>query len=327
MQRRTFLAHAAGVAAALAAGPIMARREKQALNISLAQWSLNRRFFGKSREAGFAEFFRLLMSDPDQLLQGDDPLLFPQIAREEFGIDAVEYVNTFYFSRAGDEAYLEELARRAGDAGVASRLIMCDALGQLGAAEPAARAAAIENHKPWLSAAEQLGCHAIRVNVDGEGTREAVADHIVEALSRLGELAAAHKLSVLVENHGGLSSDAGWLADVMSRVGRSNVGTLPDFGNFRLLSNATPRGPDDPFYDRYQGVAELMPYAHAVSAKSYDFDDAGAETTIDYERMLAIVHASGYEGDVGIEYEGNRLSEADGIRATKALLERHLSGA
>ena len=295
------------------------------MNISLAQWSLNRRFFGKSREAGFTEFFRLLMSDPDQVLQGDDPLLFPQIARDEFGIDAVEYVNTFYFSRASDEAYLAELARRASDAGVASRLIMCDALGQLGAPDPAGRADAIDKHKPWLSAAEQLGCHAIRVNVDREGTREEVAERIVEALGRLGELAAGHGLSVLVENHGGLSSDAAWLADVMRRVGRDNVGTLPDFGNFRLLPNSTPRGPDDAYYDRYQGVTELMPFAKAVSAKSYDFDDAGNETTIDYGRMLGIVRAAGYTGDIGIEYEGNRLSEGAGIQATKALLERHLA--
>jgi hypothetical protein len=75
-------------------------------------------------------------------------------------------------------------------------------------------------------------------------------------------------------------------------------------------------------YDRYQGVEELMPFAKAVSAKSYDFDAAGNETTIDFQRMVRIVKKSGYKGFLGIEYEGSRLSEAEGIKATKKLLER-----
>ena len=292
------------------------------MRISIAQWSLHRRFFGKSLEEGFGGLFAALTSDPDSALQGEDPLNFPQIARDEFGLDAVEYVNTFYLSRARDEAYLGELAKRASDAGVSSRLIMCDLLGALGAPDAAERAEAVESHKPWLSAAEQLGCHSIRVNLYGEGSREEMTERTTESLGALGEIAAGHGLNVLVENHGGLSSDAAWLAGVMRGVNRANVGTLPDFGNFRLLPNSTPRQADDPQYDRYQGVEELMPFAKAVSAKSYAFDDAGNETTIDYERMLNIVRAAGYTGDIGIEYEGRTLSEGDGILATKRLLER-----
>ncbi len=292
------------------------------MRISLAQWSLHRRFFGKSLEAGFGQLFGTLMSDPDSALQGEDPLNYPQIAREEFGLDAVEYVNTFYLSRAGDEAYLGELAQRASDSGVSSRLIMCDLLGSLGAPDATERAEAIESHRPWLSAAEQLGCHAIRVNLYGEGGADEMAERTTESLSVLGEMAAGHGLSVLVENHGGLSSNAAWLAGVMRSVNRSNVGTLPDFGNFRLLPNSTPRQADDPQYDRYQGVAELMPFAKAVSAKSYAFDASGDETTIDYERMMNIVREADYSGDIGIEYEGRTLSEGEGILATRKLLER-----
>ena len=294
------------------------------MRISIAQWSLHRRFFGKSLEGGYSELFAALTSDPDSALQGDDPLDFPKMARDEFGLDAVEYVNTFYLSRARDEAYLGELARRASDSGVSSRLIMCDLLGALGAPDASERAAAIESHKPWLSAAEQLGCHSIRVNLYGEGSRDEMAERTTDSLSTLGEIAAGHGLNVLVENHGGLSSDAAWLAGVMRSVNRANVGTLPDFGNFRLLPNTTPRQADDPQYDRYQGVEELMPFAKAVSAKSYAFDESGYETTIDYERMMNIVREADYSGDIGIEYEGRALSEGDGVLATKKLLERFL---
>ncbi len=294
------------------------------MRISLAQWSLHRRFFGDSLQGGYGPLFAALSTDPGLALQGEDPLNFPLIAREEFGLDAVEYVNTFYLSRARDEQYLAELARRARDAGVSSRLIMCDLLGALGAPDAAERADAVEQHKPWLSAAEQLGCHAIRVNLYGEGSREEMAARTTESLGALGEIAADHGLTVLVENHGGLSSDAAWLVEVVRRVDRDNVGTLPDFGNFRLLPNTAPRQADDPQYDRYQGVAELMPYARAVSAKSYAFDDAGDETTIDYGRMLRIVRDAGYAGDIGIEYEGRALTESDGILATKKLLERYV---
>ena len=326
LNRRDFITLAPLVFAYPAAGGVMAATEssKSQLSISLAQWSLNRRFFGKAREAGFAEIVRLMTTDPDQVLQGADPLAFPQIARDEFGINAVEYVNTFYFSRAKDEAYLATLKQRAEDAGVASRLIMCDWLGQLGAADAAERLAAVELHRPWLSAAEQLGCHAIRVNLYGEGDNADMGKACIESLSRLGEIAGQHGLNVLVENHGGVSSDAAWLMEVISSVQRDNVGTLPDFGNFRLLPNTTPRTPDDPHYDRYQGVAELLPAAKAVSAKSYAFDEAGEETTIDYARMFKLIGQSGYQGDIGIEYEGSQLDEHDGILATKALIERYI---
>ncbi len=285
--------------------------------VSLAQWSLHRTYFGDSLKP---DFFRNFLKDPDSVLNGEaDPLDFPLLAREAFDISAVEYVNTFYFSRARDDAHFAELKRRADGEGVRSLLIMCDALGNTGDQSEQTRKQSVENHKPWLQAAAGLGCHAIRVNAAGQGGREEVANRVAESLHALGDLATPLGLSVLVENHGGYSSDGAWLAETIRRADHDAVGTLPDFGNFQI----SPRG-EAPIvtYDRYRGTEELMSQARAVSAKSYDFDDSGDETTIDYRRMLQIVADAGYRGFVGVEYEGQRLSEFDGIRATRDLILR-----
>jgi sugar phosphate isomerase/epimerase len=260
--------------------------------ISLAQWSLHKALF-----AG-------------ELL----PLDFPEVAARDHGLHAVEYVNVFFKDKARDADWLRQLKARADEHGVTSLLIMVDGEGDLGDGDLSARARAVENHVPWLEAAAALGCHAIRVNAAGQGLPDAVAARAADSLVQLAERGAPDGLSVLVENHGGWSSDGSWLAGVMRRARHPGVGTLPDFGNFRI--DATHD------YDRYLGVAQLMPFAKAVSAKSYEFDAAGRETTIDYERMLGLVLDAGYRGHVGIEYEGERLPEPEGIRATKALLER-----
>ncbi len=255
--------------------------------ISLAQWSLHRALFdGKI-----------------------DNLDFPREARRTYGIEAVEYVNKFFIDKAKDLDYLADLAQRAADEGVTSLLIMCDGLGKLGDPDAAARTKAIENHFPWVEAAKRLGCHSIRVNAASGGSFSEQQKLAADGLSRLAEYAGQLKLNVIVENHGGLSSNGGWLAGVMRLVDRENVGTLPDFGNFQD-------------YDRYQGVEELLPFAKGVSAKSHAFDAAGNETRTDYRRMLKLVVAAGYRGNVGIEYEGKNLAEPEGIKATKTLLER-----
>jgi sugar phosphate isomerase/epimerase len=203
---------------------------------------------------------------------------------------------------------------RADDLGVRILLIMCDGEGELGHADDAERAKAVENHVKWLEAAKRLGCHSIRVNAGGSGPRAEHAARAADSLRKLGELAAPMDLCVIVENHGGPSSDGAWLAGVVKKAAHPRVGTLPDFGNFRVSETEQ--------YDRYKGVEELMPFAKAVSAKSYDFDDKGDETTIDYLRMMKIVTRAGYHGHLGVEYEGSRLSEKDGIDATVRLLER-----
>ena len=282
--------------------------------ISLAEWSLNRIIFGPSRDdpRGFGS---LLRTDPDAVLQGTlDPLDFARTARRDFDIDAIEYVNQFFFGHARDEAYLRQMKQRADDEGVRSLLIMCDAEGNLGAPDTAERTRAIENHHKWVDAAAFLGCHSVRVNARSDGTWDEQARLAADGLARLVDYADPHGIDVIVENHGGLSSNGQWLSSVMEMADHPRLGTLPDFGNFNLG--------DGERYDNYQGVTEMMPYATAVSAKSHDFDADGNDTTIDFERMMRIVLDAGYRGYVGIEYEGRRLSEPDGIRATKVLLER-----
>ena len=302
LSRRAFLERAAAALPALAITPTAPpagaismkgrRKEEQLFKISLAQWSLHR-----------------------AIKAGDlDPLDFAAATRNDYGLDAVEYVNSFFKDKARDEAYLADLARRAEDHGVRSLLIMVDGEGALGDPDAAARATAIENHHRWVDAAKRLGCHSIRVNAASRGTPDEQRRLAADGLARLTEYAARGRLDVLVENHGGLSSNGAWLASVMETVGHERCGTLPDFGNFRIG--------DDAWYDRYRGVRELMPFARAVSAKSHEFDPEGDETGTDYRKMLRIVLEAGYRGYVGIEYEGDGLAEPEGIRATKRLLEK-----
>ncbi|MCL7991530.1 MAG: sugar phosphate isomerase/epimerase [marine benthic group bacterium] len=258
--------------------------------ISLAQWSLHR------------------MLGAGQL----HPLDFPEVTKSEYGLGAVEYVNTFY--RDLPAGWTRELKARCEGSGVRSLLIMCDGEGRIGDPDPHARSTTIENHVRWLDAASELGCHSIRVNAASEGAREEQSRLAADGLRRLAERADPCGLSVLVENHGGLSSDASWLSATIRAADHPRLGTLPDFGNWQVS--------DSERYDPYLGLSELMPLAGAVSAKSHDFGADGEEIGLDYRRLLRIVRDSGYEGWIGIEYEGQRLSEPDGIRATKGLLEK-----
>lgn len=260
--------------------------------ISLAQWSVHNLLFKKEL----------------------DNLEFPRFAKQEFGINAVEFVNSFFKDKVQDLNYLRELKKRADDEGVRCCLIMIDGEGALAHEDQSERDRAIANHRKWIDAAAFLGCHSIRVNLEGTGSRSARMKASVESLRALGNYADPVEIRVIVENHGGFSSDGEWLSEVMRTAAHKRVGTLPDFGNFRIDQKTE--------YDRYKGVKELMPWACAVSAKSYDFDEQGNETTIDYARMLKIVIDAGYRSWVGIEYEGSRLSERDGIRATQRLLEK-----
>jgi L-ribulose-5-phosphate 3-epimerase len=255
--------------------------------ISLAQWSLHRTIrSGKL-----------------------DHLDFAKVTRQQYGLEAIEYVNSFFKERAKDAAYLTDMNTRAKDHGVYQHLIMCDGEGRLGDPDAAKRREAVENHRKWLDAAKTLGCVSIRVNAASEGTFDEQQKLAADGLRQLSELGGALAINVIVENHGGLSSNGQWLAGVMKMVDHPRCGTLPDFGNFYE-------------YDRYQGVADLMPFAKAVSAKSHEFDAQGNESAKDYRRLMKIVSDAGYHSWVGIEYEGKTLSEHEGILATKRLLER-----
>jgi sugar phosphate isomerase/epimerase len=296
--RRSFLKSAAAAGAAVglgtaAGGLSFAAEDKQPLfKISLAEWSLHRTLFDKKM----------------------DNLDFPAFAKKEYGIEAVEYVNQFFKDKAKDTAYLGDLKMRAADNGVANVLIMIDGEGSLGDPRDERRTEAVENHYKWVEAAKFLGCHSIRVNAHSEGDYDEQMKLAADGLRRLTEFGAQHGIGVIVENHGGLSSNGAWLAGVMKLVDHPNCGTLPDFGNFRVS--------DDEEYDRYKGVAELMPYAKGVSAKSHEFDADGNEVRTDYNKMMKIVLDAGYHGYVGIEWEGNRPGEVEGIRLTQKLLER-----
>ncbi|EDM25561.1 hypothetical protein LNTAR_08061 [Lentisphaera araneosa HTCC2155] len=260
-----------------------AQEEGLLFDLSLAQWSLHRKL--KAKEL--------------------NNLQFPEFTKKTFDINAVEYVNKFFQST--DKNYLRGLKQRCDDNGVKSLLIMCDGLGQLGDANEQKRKLAVEKHYAWVEAAKYLGCHSIRVNARSQGSYLEQMELATDGLSSLSQFASDYNINVIVENHGGLSSNGQWLSGVMRKVNMPNCGTLPDFGNFKE-------------YDRYKGVRELMPYAKGVSAKSHDFDNEGNEINTDYHRIMNLVIKSGYRGHVGIEYEGKKLGEIEGIKMTRDLL-------
>lgn len=294
MDRRDFVKKSsiAGLGLAISPGLITACNTEPWFQISLAQWSLH-----KALNSGELKH-----------------LSFPEKAKRDFGITAVEYVSSFFRGLEIDPKYNAELKRITDYHGITNVLIMVDGEGALGAADADERNRAIENHRKWVEVAKFLGCHSIRVNARGPGGPEELAKTAADGLRKLSEIAQPYDIGVIVENHGGLSSNGAWLAGVIKAVDLPNCGTLPDFGNFNIGNGEE--------YDRYLGTKELMPYAKGVSAKSYDFDEEGNETKIDYERMLKVVKKSGYRSYIGIEYEGSRLSEDEGILATKRLLEK-----
>ncbi len=334
--RRRFLTNSA---AALSTGSFLSSCSEESVEpaieiplespyqISLAQWSLH------------------LALRAGEL----DNLDFPKYTKDTFGIDAVEFVNSFFSVedpklgyQPKDQAYLTDLKQRCDDNGITSVLIMCDRVGKLGDPDTAMRTASVEGHYAWLDAAKFLGCHSIRVNAASDPmlNPEKQADLCVDGLRRLSQHAAPMGLNVIVENHGGLSSDGSWLASVLGTVGMDNCGALPDYGNFYLAKNrgnaekyaaekalyeGNPAYTEDETglaYDRYKGVEQLMPFAKGVSTKAHDFDADGNEIHTDFERMMQIVKESGYTGYMGIEYEGSEIGEVEGIKKTKALLER-----
>ena len=293
-KRREFLRKAGIGGAGLMIAPSLLRaglnNSDMFFKISIAEWSLNKMLFAKELTN----------------------LEFPEFSKKNFDIHAVEYVNVF-FKDAGKE-YLTELKSRTDDLGVENVLIMVDAEGNLGEADETKRQQAVENHYKWVEAAKFLGCHSIRVNARGRGTMEEVAKAAVDGLGKLSEYGSKENIGVIVENHGGYSSNGKWMSDVIRKVNNPNCGTLPDFGNFRISREEE--------YDRYLGMKELMPYAKGVSAKANAFDEEGNETKSDFYKILKIVKEAGYTGYIGIEYEGRELSEVEGVLATKKLLEK-----
>lgn len=297
--RRSFIKDLGMLTGAAAFGSLipleaLSAGKKEFFKISLAQWSLHKSLFG------------------GKLTNLD----FPLKAKNDFGINIVEYVSPFFNKKETDQTYLKELLTRTKNEGIQNHLIMIDGEGHLGDKNEAARIKAVENHYKWIDAAKVLGCKTIRVNAAGDGSAENVKTAAVDGLGRLSEYGRKNKINVIVENHGGYSSDGSWLSSLIKQVNNPYCGTLPDFGNFRISPTQE--------YDKYKGVEELLPYAKGLSAKTHDFDEQGNEVAIDYDRMFKIAKAGNWTGIVGIEYEGSRLSEDEGIRKTKVLLEKIL---
>lgn len=310
--RRKFITRLAGTAA-LGIGATSCAMHKRAManaattagsffEISLAEWSFHKALFSNK------------MSNLD----------FPVVAKQQYGISVVEYVNQFFKDKAKDTAYLNELLKRCKDNGVTNHLIMCDGEGGLGELDDAKRTLAVENHYKWVDAAKYLGCITIRVNAFGEGSAADVQKAAIDGISRLAEYASKETINVIVENHGSYTSNGQWMAGLMKGINRTNVGVLPDFNNFCVKrdSGGPWGGKCIEEYDRYKGVAEMMPFAKGASAKTIDFDAAGNCVETDYAKMLKIIKDSGFKGYIGIEYEGEKESEEEGIRKTKALLQK-----
>lgn len=324
MKRRKFIAHSSQIGIGVSLFGLYACNEKtkkgveapvpvEAVEIkepffklSLAQWSIHK-----------------------MIWEGRDPYTFAELAKN-WGFSGLEYVSQLYnkdlepagFSKEAMAAFVEKSNAEATKYGLKNVLIMIDGQGDLATANAKERKKAVENHFKWVDAAVAMGCHAIRVNLSGSTEPAEWKTSSVDGLTQLATYAKDKGINVIVENHGGLSSNAAMLVAVMDQVAMDNCGTLPDFGNFCIRRN----DPSDwasgcaEKYDIYQGVTELMAHAKAVSAKTHDFDAAGNETEIDYVKMLQIVKDAGYTGYIGVEYEGEVLGEEAGILATKDLM-------
>jgi len=282
--------------------------QKLFFDLSLAQWSLNRSF----REGGIS------------------PYEFAKLANE-MGFTGLEYVSQLYKDVYESEdkaaalaAFVEKNNTLAAQYKMKNVLIMIDGEGDLSSSDEEERTTAEENHKQWIDTAHQMGCSAIRVNLHGEKDEALWIENSIKSLNTLASYAEPLGVNVIVENHGGKSSNAGLLMKVINQVSYSNCGTLPDFGNFCLSENwgsLKDNKCDNP-YDPYLGVSEMLPKAFGMSAKSFEFDAEGEETILDYHKLLSIIKEGGYTGFIGVEFEGDGLSEKEGIMATKRLLEK-----
>ena len=308
MERRNFIERALAGSMGLMVGvEMLAAHEHRGMNltkpkISLAQWSLHR-----------------------ALEKGEiNPEDFAGIAKDMYQINAVEYVNGFYASHANDQKFWQQMNNRALEAGVKNLLIMVDNEGDLGDPDPAKRKKAVENHFKWVDAAKIMNCHSIRVNAFGTGDRQTLMEALIDGLGLLASYGSEQEIHVLIENHGLHSSDARFITDIIKEVNNPFLGTLPDFGNWCLSAEwgSTQGGKCKESFDPFLGLELMLPYAKGVSAKSYDFDADGKESSMDYSRLLKMVKSSDFKGYIGIEYEGTKLSENEGILATKRLIEK-----
>ena len=284
------------------------------------------------------------------IMQGKFDLLgFPDLVKNTYGINGAEYWSIPFMGRENDRDFLNDLKRRSDDNGVDNLIILVDDIDiktmqsgpSLASSNKNDRDTAIDYHKKWVDVAKNIGCHSIRINLRSEEENDQkILENSSESISKLIEFSKQDIISIVIENHGGITGDADWLVSLMKNVDSKHLGTLPDFGtynfcikrgnlNFQSLSENC-----EDQYDKYLGVKKLMPYAKGVSAKSHEFDKDGEELSTNYSRMIKIISESNYKGYITIEYEGamkgmfggegTYLSPHEGILATKKLINKYL---
>ena len=291
------------------------------------------------------------VSFANTLMNGKMSILeFPRIVREDFNIEGAEYWNIPLIQKRRDSKFIKELNKRTSDYGLKNTLMLVD-LYDLKTRESKSicdkdskrRNEAIEDHKEWIDVAKSIGCSSIRVNLWSEGMNASEVKNISEeALSKLLEYSSTQDMSIVIENHGGFTSDAGWLVDLMKSINHSKLGTLPDFGTLNFCIEKAQAKEGEMYssnclnqYNKYKGVEEMLPYAKGISAKSISFDSNGEEINTDFERMIKLIKSSSFEGFMAIEYEGalmqmfggdplDYLSPNQGVLATKRLIEKYI---
>ena len=247
-------------------------------DISLAQWSL-----------------------VDEVMKGEWKTLdFPRIAREDFGINGIEFVNTLF--EVPIASYLNRLKRNAEEYGVKMVLIMVDAEGETCTPSKEERKQTVINHRKWIDIAQYLGCHAIRTNCIGvkDIDKEEALKWSAETYNMMLEHSIPANISILIENHGGVSNDADWLVSLMKEVNSKYFGVLPDW-----------RQPGSEF-DNVGFLEKTLPYAGGMSFRNQPSDELTA-------KMIKMTYDSGFRGWYGIESSGR-----ENIIKSKELLLKNL---
>jgi len=283
--RRNFLekslvASAAGVVMPSVIGSTLSGATPRLIkdDISLAQWAL----VNEIREGKW------------------ETLDFARIAREDFGLNGIEFVNTLF--DVPTESYLNRLKRNASDQGVTMVLIMVDSEGDGCSPTKEQRRQFEINHRKWIDIASYLGCKAIRTNCRGPAdvSKEEALKYSTETYQMMMEYAVPAKISVLIENHGGVSNDADWMVSLMKEVNNLYFGSYPDW-----------RQPSDSF-DNVDYLLKMLPYAGGMSYRNQPTEELTA-------KMIRLSKDSGYRGWYGIESSGR-----EEIKKGKLLLEKYL---
>jgi L-ribulose-5-phosphate 3-epimerase len=284
--RRSFVARSLAIGAGLAASasikprPAFSRARPVKDDISIAQWAL------------VEEFQKGKLKTLD----------FPSVARKDFDINGIEFVNTLF--EVPTSGYLNRLKKNAADNGVTMVLIMVDGEGETCTPSREERKQTVINHRKWIDIAQYLGCHAIRTNCRGPAKamppKEESLKWSTETYQMMLEYAVPAKISVLIENHGGVSNDADWMAALMKEIDNPYFGSYPDW-----------RAPAADF-DNYGFLLKMLPWAQGMSYRNQPTEEGTA-------KLIKLCRDSGYRGWYGIENTGR-----DEIAKGKALLKKYL---